>query len=125
MRSKEREQVGGWQRLYDIFLNGTNILIEIHGDYWHCNPQIPSCATPKKDYHFRNIENDKFKIKLAAERGYELLIIWEHDIRKKTQVLVDFLELIKTKMVEWEKIKINQQPSLSLRQGTSLLNSVL
>ena len=43
-----------------------NLLIEVHGDYWHCNPQIynePISATQK-----RNLINDSLKFSLPLKR---------------------------------------------------------
>jgi G:T-mismatch repair DNA endonuclease (very short patch repair protein) len=65
-------------KIYDFHLPKYNILIEVDGDFWHCNPQeydVPLCKTQ----HI-NIENDKFKSQWALDNGYTLLRFWEDDI---------------------------------------------
>jgi very-short-patch-repair endonuclease len=65
-------------KIYDFYLPEHNILIEIDGDFWHCNPikhPTPECKTQEI-----NIENDKFKSQWAYDNGYKLLRFWENDI---------------------------------------------
>jgi very-short-patch-repair endonuclease len=65
-------------KIYDFYLPEYNILIEVDGDFWHCNPETrnnPECKTQ----HI-NIENDKIKSQWALDNGYKLLRFWENDI---------------------------------------------
>ena len=67
---------------YD-FLVGEDILLEVHGDYWHANPEIygegkkPLNATQKY-----KIKRDKFKKEFAIKYGYKIFYIWETEINK-------------------------------------------
>ncbi len=64
--------------IFDFYLPDYNILIEIDGDFWHCNPKKfpkPECKTQTI-----NIENDKLKDEWAKANGYKLLRFWEDDI---------------------------------------------
>ena len=64
--------------IFDFYLPEHNILIEVDGDFWHCNPKThhsPTCKTQEI-----NIKNDKIKDKWAQENGYKLLRFWEDDI---------------------------------------------
>jgi G:T-mismatch repair DNA endonuclease (very short patch repair protein) len=58
----------GYSRVYDEFIP-PNILIEVHGDYWH------------------NLEGakqrDAEKAAWAKKHGYHLVIIWEHEIEER------------------------------------------
>jgi G:T-mismatch repair DNA endonuclease (very short patch repair protein) len=64
---------------YDIFLPCHNILIEVDGDFWHCNPvKYPNGPTNK--CQTKNLERDKEKNQWALENGYKLLRFWEEDI---------------------------------------------
>ena len=72
-------------------------IIEFYGDKWHANP----------DFHREEdlivlgskVENaltagdiwgsDKFRIDSMIELGYEVLIIWEHDFRKRKQEVLE------------------------------------
>lgn len=72
------------KKIYDFYLPDYNILIEVDGDFYHCNPYIytsgPICETQK-----HNIENDKIKNEWALNNGYKLLRFWEDDINNNIQ----------------------------------------
>jgi len=50
----------------DIFIE-PNKIIEVYGDYWHNYP--------------KGREKDKKQIKYLKNNGYEVLIIWEHELK--------------------------------------------
>ena len=60
----------GYSRIYDEFVP-PNLLIEIHGDYWH-GPERPKVQK-------RDVE----KAVWAKDNGYHLVIIWEHEIKEQ------------------------------------------
>lgn len=65
-------------KIYDFYLPDYNILIEVDGDFWHCNPikfPQPKCKTQEL-----NLINDKIKNEWALDNGYTLLRFWESDI---------------------------------------------
>jgi G:T-mismatch repair DNA endonuclease (very short patch repair protein) len=66
--------------LYDFKIKNKKILIEVDGDYWHCNPNLEKFKTPTKQWHFDNIARDEIKNKWAEENGYKLIRFWENDI---------------------------------------------
>lgn len=67
----------------DIVINNT--IIEIYGDYWHCNPEIYN-----EFYYHKQIkktskeiwEHDKERINILKNEGYKVIIIWEKDWKK-------------------------------------------
>ena len=76
---------------YDFLLTGTNVIIEVNGDFWHANPTIY-----KEDdiLHFPNNkhilvkdiwENDIINESEAISNGYVVLKIWESDIKTKSK----------------------------------------
>jgi len=75
---------------YDFTHKEKRKIIEFNGDYWHCNPIIYNetdiirggkTATEVWDY-------DKRKAKLANDKGYEVLVIWEREWNdSKTEAL--------------------------------------
>ena len=79
------------KKIYDFYLPEFNILIEIDGDFWHCNPNtkyaIPECKTQEL-----NIENDKIKNKWASDNNYKLLRFWEYDINNNVSQIVETLK---------------------------------
>lgn len=82
-------------KIFDFYLPDYNILIEVDGDFYHCNPDTkyatPSCKTQE-----RNIKNDKIKTEWALNNGYKLLRFWETDINNNIkQVKKILLENLK------------------------------
>jgi len=75
------------KKIYDFYLPEHNVLIEIDGDFWHCNPNskfaIPECKSQEL-----NLINDQEKNQWAKDNGYKLLRFWETDINtNQIQVL--------------------------------------
>lgn len=83
-------------KIFDIRIKNSNILIEVNGDYWHCNP------TKYKEDDFVNFpykpktkvidvwNKDKNKKELAEKSGYKVIYLWENDINKSNN-LVEFV----------------------------------
>jgi very-short-patch-repair endonuclease len=73
----------------DYVNESTKHIIEINGDYWHCNPKLY-----KADYYNSSIgmsaaEKWKYDIerKIYLENlGYTVTIIWESDYKKKKKI---------------------------------------
>ena len=63
----------------DFVLNDYKIIIEVQGDYWHCNPNIYKNG-PINDIQRKKIKQDKVKHKVYTELGYKIIYIWEQDI---------------------------------------------
>ena len=70
-------------RIPDYLNIDRKIIIEIFGDYWHCNPKIDEYANenfmhPKIKLTSKEIwENDGAKIQEYKLLGYKTIIIWE------------------------------------------------
>ena len=75
-----------------------NLIIEINGDYWHCNPLIYK-ETDIITYP-NNIKKcakaiwkkDKVKQNYITNKKYELLIVWENEINENKHNLSDFFK---------------------------------
>jgi very-short-patch-repair endonuclease len=72
---------------YDFHIKNTNILIEIDGDFWHCNPNSQH-ALPKYKCQFKNLKKDTLKTRWALENNYILLRFWETDINSNLKEVV-------------------------------------
>jgi very-short-patch-repair endonuclease len=75
--------------IFDFYLPKYNILIEVDGDFWHCNPikfASPECKTQEI-----NIKNDKLKNEWAQSNGYKLLRFWENDINNNIKQVKQIL----------------------------------
>lgn len=77
--------------LYDFKISGKNILIEIDGDYWHCNPNtkfaITTYAAQKK-----NLISDEIKNKWCLDNGFKLLRFWESEIKNNPEKIIEILK---------------------------------
>ena len=65
---------------YDFGNKEDKILIEVHGDYWHCNPKIYN--KPKNATQTNKIIDDRRKADFAKKHGMKLYVIWENDIKQ-------------------------------------------
>ncbi|RLC98441.1 MAG: hypothetical protein DRI46_11325 [Chloroflexi bacterium] len=86
-------------RSYDFKIKDTKVIIEVNGDYWHCNPnrykaddivKYPDREMLVKD---RWLEDTK-KIALAKSKWYNVVTIWEYDIRNSDDIITLVLEKI-------------------------------
>ena len=66
-------------KIYDFYIPSKNMIVEIHGDYWHANPLIYENKELNKT-QIRNVKNDKFKTTLAKGSGYSFYVLWEYDL---------------------------------------------
>lgn len=77
---------------YDFIIE-ENILLEVHGDYWHGNPLY--YGDNKKELNntqkFKK-ERDVQKKDFAINYGYKIYYIWETDINKKDYSIIDQIE---------------------------------
>jgi G:T-mismatch repair DNA endonuclease (very short patch repair protein) len=74
---------------YDFYIPEHNTIIEVDGDFWHCNPDrfpIPQYESQKK-----NLIRDKEKNEWAINNGYKIIRIWENDIKNNIQQVKQIL----------------------------------
>jgi very-short-patch-repair endonuclease len=76
-------------RLYDFYLPDHNILIEVDGNFHHCNPAMFN--EPIYESQRITIKNDIIKNDIAKENGYNLLRFWESDINDRPSWIVQQL----------------------------------
>ena len=78
-------------KLFDFRLTNTNVLIEVNGDYWHCNPKkyqknekvrFPGGLKMVSDVW----EKDKVKRLKAEKEGFKVVYIWEDEIKKSNNI---------------------------------------
>lgn len=65
---------------FDIKIKKMNLVIEVHGDYWHCNPKIYKDG-PINDMQRSAIRRDFCKRDKIQAAGFKRIIIWENDYR--------------------------------------------
>lgn len=76
--------------LYDFKIKGKNILIEIDGDFWHCNPKTEH-KIPVIEHQKNNLIKDKIKTEWCLKNNYILLRFWEDDINNNVDWVMDEL----------------------------------
>jgi len=75
--------------LYDFYIPKHNLLIEVDGDWFHCNPDVHPEAIHEIQKFVK--ENDERKNQVVKDNNITLLRFWEKDIN-------DNPEMIKTKL---------------------------
>lgn len=65
----------------DAFIPELNIVIEVNGDYWHCNPSIYTDGAIDR-IQARSIERDKRKLSYLRNENVKVLTIWESEINQ-------------------------------------------
>lgn len=77
-----------------------NTLIEVQGDYWHCNPRV--YKEPINKNQIRSLANDAMKYQCAIANKYRVIYVWEYDLnRYLDQTLRKMEELINGNQI-WE-----------------------
>lgn len=69
-----------FRHCYDFHITGTNILIEVDGDYWHTRPEV--------------IARDRACEAVALERGFQVIRITESDLKDLDSVRQRVLTLV-------------------------------
>jgi hypothetical protein len=88
---EEEFEYGGY--VFD-FKVGKN-LIEVQGDYFHCNPKTRH-AIPKNKMQENNVERDKRKKSLVLkEQEYSLIELWEYDIINNIETIKECIQNLK------------------------------
>lgn len=78
------------KRYYDFRVND-RILIEVDGTYFHSYGLVYEAMNPMQKH---NAWVDKIKNEWAIEHGFLLVRIWEHDINKHPEKVMNFLKEI-------------------------------
>jgi G:T-mismatch repair DNA endonuclease (very short patch repair protein) len=73
---------------FDYKLNDYNILIEFNGDIFHANPEkyLKDDYIPFLKKYVKDIwDRDNKKIKFAKDKNYDTIVIWESEVRNKSE----------------------------------------
>ena len=72
----------------DFYNEDKKIVIELFGDYWHCNPEFwgPKKINTSKNLLAEEVWNyDGKKISYLKSLGYEVYVFWEYDIKNNIE----------------------------------------
>ena len=78
-------------RLFDFYLKNFNILIEVDGDFYHCNPDT-NFKLPKYEIQKKNLSNDKRKNSWCKNHNINLIRYWEKDINERPEWVINDLK---------------------------------
>jgi len=78
---------------FDFKIVKTNTLIEIDGDFWHCNPDT-DFKEPVYECQFKNLEKDKVKDEWCNENKITLIRFWESDINNNINNVKSILKTV-------------------------------
>lgn len=72
--------------LFDFYLLDYNTLIEVDGNFHHCNPEThPEVKYP---IQIKTVNNDIRKNKISEKHNFKLLRFWELDINNKPEEVI-------------------------------------
>lgn len=77
--------------IFDFIIYNKNILIEVDGDFHHCNPNSKH-NIPIFPIQFKTVGNDIRKNRIADEKGFKLLRFWESDINNNPESVIKKLK---------------------------------
>jgi very-short-patch-repair endonuclease len=77
-------------RLFDFYLEKHNTLIEVDGDFYHCNPDSKHREV---NYETQKLtkQNDKYKDELCINNNIILIRYWEKDINERPEWVISDL----------------------------------
>lgn len=80
--------IEGLPYLYDFYFPKTKTILEVQGDYWHCNPiQYKAGSLVKIRGIYKPVlveyiwQRDKLKQDLARQQGFRVVELWEKDYK--------------------------------------------
>ena len=89
IKNKYQHQVS--TAIFDFLIKDKNILIEVDGDFHHCNPNTKH-KTPKYPIQIKTVGNDIRKNIIAEDNYYKLLRFWEKDINERPEWVISELK---------------------------------
>ena len=84
----------------DIFIEEKNVVIEIYGDRWHCNPNMYYAEDIVQLWNGNSTAEqiwvyDKSRIQQIESFGMKVIILWENDINKNFDNVKSILDKLK------------------------------
>ena len=85
----------------DILLSNTKTAVFLHGCFWHkCSKCYKKPKTNKKYWTVKienNVKRDRKNAKILKEEGFNILKIWEHDIKRNFKRVLDKIINLKSR----------------------------
>lgn len=74
----------------DFFIPSKNIVIEIDGTFWHCDPRFYTNG-PLYEAQENKVVKDKIKESYCKDKNITIFRFWEHDIKEHINHIKEFL----------------------------------
>lgn len=87
-------EIDGMVKFVDIFDKKTGLIIELHGDYWHCNSLYYSAdyVHPHRKISAKDIwQKDAERKNCLESIGYQVAVIWEQDFNNDSVEVINML----------------------------------
>jgi len=65
----------------DAFIPSLNLVVEVQGDFYHCNPTAYPNG-PQYAVQHKTVERDKRRFSWLKREGYAVIQLWESDIKR-------------------------------------------
>ena len=82
--------VSNIKTFFDFYLPSKKIIIEVDGDFYHCNPNT-KYSKPEYEIQKKNISNDNRKNTWCENHNITLLRYWEKDINERPEWIISDL----------------------------------
>lgn len=79
------------KKFFDFYIPQKNILIEVDGDFYHCNPNSDH-KFPKYQTQILTVNNDAVKNEICKNKNIRLLRYWEKDINERPEWIISELK---------------------------------
>ena len=77
----------------DFRFKGVKVIIEVNGDYYHCNPDVYPDG-PKDEVQIKHVLRDYYKMCFYRKEKYKVYYIWENDIVKQPEKIKENIKEI-------------------------------
>lgn len=77
--------------IVDFYLIDFDVVLEVYGDYWHCNPKFYGYEDNKKEpnkYQIKQMKKDKARKSYLTKCGHNFTHLWEDDIYKNLEEII-------------------------------------
>ena len=101
----------------DIVLAKYKTVIFVHGCFWHRHKGCKGTTTPKTETDFwlakfaKNVERDKKNIRELRKLGWNVITIWECELKDPDKVLQKIYAKIAHQLNTRQCVQYSQQPS--------------
>lgn len=80
--------------MYDFYIPCCHTLIECDGSYWHSDPRFYPNREKLTSVQQKVLERDIKKNKLAKDNGYNLIRLWEYDLKSNREQIRETIRLV-------------------------------